>query len=158
MHWNRKNSHDRYELSESVEIYADDGIVFEKWTQYEHFPRFMASVRRTKQIDDERVMWDVDLEGHQMVWEARITETTPNKSIRWESSWGNSVSGEVRFERVDGPRTRLTVNIEYEPNTPLELLGARLGLADDHVRRDLERFRLFVESETRGEVANPGTT
>lgn len=155
MRWRTKNTLGRFALCESIEI--DDAIdsVFAHWNRYEEFPRFMESVCRTKRINQERVLWDVDIAGHQIVWEARIVEFTPLKLVRWVSSWGSTHAGEVRFDEVADGRTALTVEISYQPQGVLERLGARLGFADLHVRRDLERFRAFVESHPREGESRP---
>lgn len=152
MRWKTKNPLGRFMLRESTEIDADVESVFAHWNRFEDFPRFMKSVRRTKRIDEQRVLWDVDIAGHQIVWEGRIVELVPEKLLRWESSWGAPNSGEVRFEDLADDRTRLTVSIEYLPRRALEQVGARFGLADHHVRRDLECFRQFVEHARLGDV------
>lgn len=139
----------RRELIESVEI--DDTVdrVYAQWERYETFPLIMESVRRTKRIDDHRVLWDVEVAGHQLVWAALIVDCAPGKSVRWESTWGVRNSGEVRFEALPEGRTRLTVDIRYRPRRLLEHIGARLGIVDRALRRDLDRFRRFVEHVAR---------
>lgn len=146
MLWRTKNPLGHFTLRESIEIGDRVDGVFAHWNRYDDFPRFMDNVRRTKRIDEQRLLWDVDIAGHQVVWEARIVEVVPEKLIRWESSWGASNFGEVRFEALSDARTRLTVDIEYRPRGSLEHLGARIGLAEHHVRHDLERFRQHVEN------------
>jgi uncharacterized membrane protein len=139
-----------FRVARSIDIDADVERVFALWSRYEDFPRVMENVRRVKRIDD-RVLWDVDIGGRQVVWEARIVETVPGKRIRWQSSWGASHSGEVRFAWLPGARTRLVVEIEFRTRGLLEYLGARAGLVDTHVGRDLDRFRRFAEGLARDE-------
>jgi uncharacterized membrane protein len=148
MRW-KKNPSGRYSLAESIEIEAPVARVYDAWTHYERLPSCMESVRRTKQIDAGRVLWDVDIAGHQLVWEARILEVVPKKIIRWESSWGTALAGQVRFEAVDASRTRLSVEIDFRPKGIVESLGARLGYADRAVRRDLQSFRRRVQRVVR---------
>lgn len=140
-------------LSAAIDIDAEVGDVYSAWIRYEDFPRFMHSVRRTKRIDEQRVLWDVDVAGHQIVWEARIIEATPQKCIRWASSWGQAVSGRVEFEPLDGERTRLRVEIQYRPNGLLQRIGAALRLPRSAVRRDLMQFRNYVETVAAHEQA-----
>ena len=105
----------------------------------------LQSVRRTKRIDEGRVLWDVDILGHQVVWESTVEEIVPRQLIRWRSTWGARNTGEVRFDPLPGARTRLTVQIAYRPKGLLERLGAHLRLVDLHLRRDLARFKAIVE-------------
>jgi uncharacterized membrane protein len=154
-----------FHLARSVEIDAGVGRVFALWTRYEDFPRVMDSVRRTRRIDERCVLWDVDVAGHQLVWEARILESVPEKRIRWESRGGAPHAGEVCFEALPDGRTRLEVAIEYQPRSFLERLGARLGLPDAQVARELACFRRHVERLARddgsavpeGAVPRPST-
>jgi len=142
------DSRRRFYTERSVEIDAAIGLVFARWSQYEDFPQFMASVRHAKRIDERKILWDVDILGRQIVWEARIIEHDPQKRIRWTSCWGSLNRGEVRFESLPGDRTCVTVEIEYQPRGLLEQLGARSGLIDLHVDRELARFRRIVEKHS----------
>lgn len=137
---------DRLSLSEAVEIRTPRDRAWAQWCRYEQLPGRMHSVRRVKRIDGRRLLWDVDVAGRQLVWEARILEEAPGKRVRWESSWGPSHAGEVRFEAISPERTRLRVEIEFQPEGPLQWIGARCGLVALCVRRDLEAFRREVEA------------
>lgn len=121
--------------------------VFARWSRCEDFPGLMESVRRTKRIDERRSLWDVDILGRQVVWEAQLVESVPQERIRWASSWGAPHAGEVRFEALAEGGTRVSVAIEYRPRGLVEQLGARLGVVDLHVQRDLALFRRSVERE-----------
>jgi uncharacterized membrane protein len=140
-------------LEASIRIAAPVGEVFARWSRVEDFPRVMESVRRTKRIDERCVLWDADILGRQVVWEARILESVPGKRIRWTSRSGAYNAGEVRFEPLAEDRTLLCVEIEYRPRGLIERLGASLGLVDFHVRRDLELFRRFVERNAQRAAA-----
>lgn len=133
----------------STEIDAPTDAVFDRWTRYEELPRLTRSVRRVKCIDASQILWDAEIAGRQVVWEARVVEHVPPKLVRWESRWGAANRGEVRFEVLSDGGTRLEVEIEFRPRSLLERLGARLGLLDLPLRRDLERFRYAVEREAR---------
>jgi len=144
-HWKTDQAGRCSRLEASIDVAAPVAEVFARWSRVEDFPRLMESVRRTKRIDARCVLWDVDILGRQVVWEARILESVPGKRIRWTSRSGAYNAGEVSFEALDEGRTRMDVVIEYRPRGLIERLGASLGLVDLHVRRDLELFRRFVE-------------
>jgi len=137
----------------SIEIDADVATVFGEWNRFENLPLLLEGVRRTKRIG-ERILWDADIAGRQLVWEAEIVELVPEKRIRWESRWGVSNVGEVEFEVRAGGRTRLSVDMLCWPRSGLERLGARLGLVERRVQGDLARFRRFVETHAaEGELS-----
>jgi uncharacterized membrane protein len=148
----------RFRYATSVEIDAPIGEVFACWDRVEDFPRIMVYVRRTKRIDVHCVLWDVDVLGRQLVWEARVLENVLEKLVRWVSRWGAPNSGEVRFESLPGDRTRLDLDLSYQPRGFVERLGALLGVLDFHVRRDLVLFRRYVEgrSAQKSEPPSPG--
>lgn len=134
-----------FRLIESVEIDAPVDRVFALWTRYEELPGRTGSVRRVKCIDPSQILWDVDVGGRQLVWEAGVVECVPQKLVRWKTRWGASHRGELRFESLPDDRTRLEVEIEYRPRGLIEHLGAWLGLVDHQVHRELCRFRYSVE-------------
>jgi hypothetical protein len=67
----------------------------------------------------------------------------------------------VTFHRIDDETTRVTLQLDAEPEGVVENVGASLGFLDRRVKGDLERFREFIErrgAETgawRGDVAAP---
>lgn len=138
-----------HSLCQSVDIAVETTEVFMHWIRFERFPEFMRSVRRAKRISDRRVLWDVVIAGHQLVWEAHIVALAPDACIRWESRWGTRMTGEVRFERLGRQRTRVTVEIEYLPDGLVERIGASLGWVDSCVRREIAAFREHVQSQAR---------
>lgn len=144
--WKKRDARGRFWSRHSIEIGATVRRVHAQWIRYEDFPLLFECVRRTRRVDDQRILWDVDIAGRQLVWEARIVESIPEKRIRWQSSGGALNCGEVRFEARPPGRTRLSVEILYQPRGLVERLGARLGLVDFQLARDLERFRRFMES------------
>jgi len=129
----------------SIEIDAPVGPVFARWADFEQLPRLMDGVRRTQRIGEHRVLWDADISGRQVVWEAEIVESVPEKRIRWQSVWGAAHAGEVAFDPLPGNRTLVTVDITYRPNGLVERLGARLGFVKARIQGDLARFRRGVE-------------
>jgi uncharacterized membrane protein len=152
MGWKTTNGLGGFELRESIEIDADVGSTFAGWSHFEDFPRFLHSIRRTRRIDAQRFLWDIDIAGHQVVWDARIVERVPAKLVRWQSSDDAPDRGEIQFQALEPGRSRLTVEIAFWPRRMLARLFAHLGLVDRIVHRELERFRDFVERVRPGEV------
>ena len=37
--------------------------VYNQWTQFEDFPRFMEGVKRVTQLDDKRLHWEAEIGG-----------------------------------------------------------------------------------------------
>jgi uncharacterized membrane protein len=137
---------------------------YNQWTQFEEFPRFMEGVEEVTQLDDQRLHWKANVGGQTKEWYARITEQQPDERIAWTSEGGAFTSGVVTFHRISDDRTRVMLQMDYEPENIVEDVGDKLGFVSRRVEGDLERFKEFIEArgqETgawRGSVSRPGVT
>ncbi len=129
----------------SIEVDTAVESAFALWRRIEDLPLILDCIRRVMWVDDRRALWDADILGRQVVWEARIVESTPNKTLAWESIWGTPNAGIVHFEPLSAQRTRMTVEISFQPRGFIERLGVRFGILGTVVQRDLERFKKMAE-------------
>jgi uncharacterized membrane protein len=147
-------------IEESIEVDVPVRTAYNQWTQFEDFPEFMEDVIEVRQLDAQRVHWVVDIAGHRREWDAEIYEQSPDQQIAWRSLSGQRHEGMVRFQGLPENRTRVHLRISFEPEGGLEKLGSHFGFAAKQVKRDLERFKEFIErrgAETgawRGEIHN----
>ena len=107
--------------------------------------------------------WVVEIGGVTREFDARITEQLPDERVAWKSTGGEKQAGVVTFHRLDDAQTRVTCQMDFEPEGLVEKAGDALGVVDRRVKGDLRRFKEFIESrggaETggwRGEVPRPG--
>jgi uncharacterized membrane protein len=147
------------EIMEAVEVNVPVRTAYDQWTQFETFPRFMEGVKQVRQLDDTTVEWVADVAGKEKRWKAKITEQRPDERIAWTSIDGARNAGVVTFHRLDEGKTRVTLQLDVDPDGPVENVGDAVGLVKRRVEGDLKRFKEFIESrgqETgawRGEVA-----
>jgi uncharacterized membrane protein len=145
-------------VEKTIEVEAPVRAVYNQWTQFEEFPRFMEGVREVRQLDDQRLHWCAVVGGDDVEWDALITEQMVERHIGWRSTSGAKNAGTVSFEPLGGNRTRVTLRMEYEPHGAVQRIGNWLGAFTTRVEGDLKRFKEFIESrgiETgawRGEV------
>ncbi len=145
-------------LHKSIEVNVPVKIAYNQWTQFEDFPNFMENVVEVRQIDDSHVHWHAEIAGKHKEWDTEIVEQIPDQRIAWRTMAGPENQGVVTFEPVGGDRTRVSVDVEYQPETAMEKVGSMLGMVSSNVEEDLENFRDFIESrghETaawRGEI------
>jgi uncharacterized membrane protein len=125
----------------SIDVKAPLQSVYDQWTQFEEFPRFMRDVVEVRHHGPDALSWKVLMGGKEKQWEARITEQIPDTSIVWESVDGTSNRGAITFEPLGTDATRLTVVMEYEPEGFLEKAGDILGIPSGHVEESLKSFR-----------------
>ena len=145
-------------IEKSIEVACPVRIVYNQWTQFEEFPRFMSGVKEVKQLDDTHVRWHAEIWGKDKAWDAEITEQVPDQVIAWRSVSGAANAGTVRFEPVSQDRTRVRLIMEYEPEGAVEKTGDAVGIFSKRVQNTVEDFKKYVEkrgAETgawRGEV------
>lgn len=145
-------------IEESVEVSAPLSTVYNQWTQFEEFPRFMKGVEEIRQIDETHLHWVAEFGGSRHEWDAEITEQKPDERVAWKNTDGKDNAGVVTFHHIDDDTTRVMVQMDFVPEGIKEKIGDALGAADRRVQGDLQRFKELIEergSETgawRGEV------
>lgn len=152
------------QIIESIDVDVPVRIAYDQWTQFEEFPKFMEAVEKVEQLDDTTLRWTAEIAGVKKTWKATITEQTPDQRIAWTSTEGAENAGVVTFHRLDDRKTRVTLQLDVEPEGPIESVGDALGLVGRQAKGDLERFKEFVESRGvatgawRGEVRQDDVT
>jgi len=146
------------EILETIDVDVPVRTAYDQWTQFESFPQFMEGVESVRQLDDTTLEWTADIAGQRKVWKAEITEQTPDQRIAWTSTSGARNAGVVTFHRIDDGRSRVALQLDVEPEGPVESAGDALGFVKRRATADLERFKKFIEDRGvatgawRGEV------
>jgi uncharacterized membrane protein len=134
-------------IEKTVEVDCPVRMVYNQWTQFEEFPRFMEGVKQVKQIDDTHVRWHAEIFGKDKQWDAEITEQVPDEKIGWKSVSGDAPNaGVVRFEPLGASRTRVRLVMAYEPQGAAESVGDALGVLDTRVQNSVTNFKKYIES------------
>jgi uncharacterized membrane protein len=145
-------------VEKSIEVNVPATVAYNQWTQFEEFPQFMKGVKQVTQEDDRHLYWRADIMGVEQQWRAEITEQIPDQRIAWRSISGARNAGVVTFHHIGPEVSRVTLQMEYEPEGVVESIGDLLGFVTSWVESNLQRFKAFIESrETatgawRGEI------
>jgi uncharacterized membrane protein len=148
-------------IEQSVEVEVPVTTAYNQWTQFEEFPRFMEGVKSVRQLDDRHLRWHAEVAGRDKEWDAEITEQHPDERIAWRSTGGAHNAGVVTFHRLSDTRSRIMLQLEYDPEGITETVGDAFGVMSARVKGDLARFKEFIESlggETgawRGDIPAP---
>ena len=149
------------EIIEAVEVNVPVRTAYDQWTQFETFPTFMDGVKSVRQLDDTTLEWVADVAGREKRWTARITEQEPDQRIAWTSTDGAHNAGVVTFHRIDDGKSRVTLQLDVDPEGPVENIGDALGLVSHRIKGDMERFKEYIELRRtesgawRGKVEQP---
>ncbi len=150
-------------VEKSVEVDVPVSTAYNQWTQFEEFPRFMEGIESVTQLDDTHIKWVAEIAGQKREWESEITEQIPDNRIAWTAREGAQNSGVVTFHRIDDNKSKVMLQLEFDPEGIVEQVGDKLGLVGVRAAGDLKRFKEFIEqrgTETgawRGEVEAPGS-
>ena len=118
-------------VQKTVIVHAPIHKVFDLWSQFENYPRFMRHVRDIDvEVGGRKTAWIVDgPAGTTVNFEAETIELEPDRVIAWRTLPAQPIEheGRIRFEEVDDGTTRVTVRMTYRPP------GGVLGHAIAHI-------------------------
>jgi uncharacterized membrane protein len=136
-------------IEQSIVVNVPVRTAYNQWTQFEEFPRFMEGVESVLQLDDKHLHWRARVVGKIKEWDAEITEQRPDDRIAWTSRSGARNAGVVTFHRLDDNRTKIMLQVDYDPEGVVENVGDTVGVVSTRIKGDLERFKEFIESHSR---------
>jgi uncharacterized membrane protein len=146
------------EVQKTIRVAAPVERVWELWSDFENFPRFMSHLREVRKIDEGRSHWiAVGPAGVPVEWDAIVTDWVPNQLIAWKSVEGSTLetTGRVRFQPTPEGETEIEVQMSYNPpagavgHAVATLFGADPKRAMDE---DLVRLKsLLEEGKTRAD-------
>ncbi len=149
-------------ITESVDVKVTVSTAYNQWTQFESFPHFMDGVEQIRQLDDTHLHWKISIGGVTREFDATVTEQHPDERVAWTFDSGPTHAGVVTFHRIDDTTTRVTAQMDIDPEGFVENAADKLGILDRKVKGDMERFKKFIEArggretgEWRGDVDRP---
>jgi len=132
-------------VDKTIEVDADVRDVYDAWTAYADYPEFMETIEVVTVTPEDQLHWVAVIEGDPCEWDADVVEQVPDEKVTWRACDGRE-TGEVRFEKLPGNKTRVTFQLEYDP-------AAWEGKADTvrhwvrrRVEQDLGQFKKMIES------------
>ena len=133
-------------VEESIELDVPVRTAYNQWTQFEEFPRFMHGVIEVRQLDDKHLHWRVEIGGKEEEWDSEITEQVPDQRIAWRSTSGPHNAGVVTFHKLSDSRSKVMLQMNYEPRGVVESIGDMIGAPAMRASGNLKRFKEFLES------------
>ena len=133
-------------ITKSIDVNVPVRTAYNQWTQFEEFPRFMEGVEEIRQLDQTHTHWKTKIGGVEREFDAEITEQHPDERVAWTSLTGPTQAGVVTFHRLNDDQSRVTVQLDWEPDGATEKAGSALNVDDHRVKGDLDRFKEYIES------------
>ncbi|MFD8015463.1 SRPBCC family protein [Streptomyces sp. NPDC058955] len=133
-------------VRDTILVQAPLKRVYDQWTQFEEFPRFMHGVVAVKQTDARHLHWRTSIAGVRREFDTEIVDQSPDERIAWRTVGGEvHQRGVVTFEPVGATHTRVRLVMELEPEGAAVKAASALGVVSSRVSGDLRRFKDFVE-------------
>jgi uncharacterized membrane protein len=136
------------QIIETIDVDVPVTTAYNQWTQFEQFPRFLEHVESITQTSDTSTHWRVEVAGQVREFDAEITEQHPDERVAWTSTGGEvDHAGVVTFHKLSDTTTRVTVQLDWEPEGVLEKLGSLVGVGKHVVKDGLEQFKKYIEAQ-----------
>ncbi|GAA1504585.1 SRPBCC family protein [Streptomyces albidochromogenes] len=133
-------------LLETVDVNAPVSLSWELWSDVTKWPAFLSHVERVDRIDEKRFTWWLSLPGANKYFAAELTEVVTEDRIAWKTIAGVHHAGVVTFHRLSDTTSRVTVQVEYDPQGFVEHLGALTNLDKVLANYDLGQFQRMAET------------
>jgi hypothetical protein len=137
----------------SVTVRAPVHQVYELFTHFADFPKFMRFVKEVTYLDEQRTHWVVHV-LRDYEWVAINEDWLPDRQVGWRSSSGLKNTGKVKFRPLGPNRTMVDVYISYVPPTgPLGAVVDALSTSESFASvldEDLHHFARMVEEAPAG--------
>ncbi len=136
-----------YTHNASVTINAPVSQVYQLFSHFNDFPKFMSYIKEVTYKDSQTSHWVADVVGSHE-WDAVNEGWVENQKIGWRSTDGLHNHGAVTFETVGDDQTKIHVAITYTP--PAGFLGdagEKLGAGkhfETKLQQDLDNFAQLV--------------
>ncbi len=134
----------RMPVQQSVDVGAPLQTVYNQFTQFEEWPKFMHRVTSVSQEDETHVAFKAKIWGVSKQFQAEIDEQRPDERIKWQVVQGLSHKGVATFHELAPRLTRIEVNVDVEPGSLIEKFARGARHVKRAMRADLHRFKAYI--------------
>lgn len=142
-----------YTHTATVTVNAPVNQVYQLFTHFNDFPKFMSYIKEVTYKDAQTSHWVADVVGSHE-WDAVNEGWVENKQVGWRSTDGLQNHGTATFETVGDNQTKVTVTVTYTP--PAGILGdagEKLGVGsafEKKLQEDMDHFAQLVAQTPTG--------
>ena len=127
-------------IEQSIDIEVPVAVAYNQWTQFESFPQFMDGVERVEQKPTRSCTGSPISVARRGSGTPRSPSSIPTNGWRGRRST-RGPDGVVTFHKLDDARTRVMVQMDYEPEGMKESVAASSGSTTVGSRRTSRRSR-----------------
>lgn len=130
-----------------IDIGVPVSTVYEHWTNYEEWPKFMHRLQNVSEEDDTHISFKTKIWGISRDFTAEIVDERPEERIKWKVTEGLTHQGIVTFHELAPRLTRVEVSFDVEPGGLIEKAARGMRHVKRAARADLARFKAYVLME-----------
>lgn len=133
-------------IDNTIEVDADIREVYNAWTAFEDYPKFMEVVERVDLVSDDGLHWAAVVEDDLIEWDADLVEHITDQSVSWRAVDGRE-TGKVTFDKIRTDKTKVHFELEYDPSAwdgDQDVIRAWMSR---RVEQDLTAFKAFIEKK-----------
>jgi len=134
----------RMPVQQSVDIGVPIATVYNQFTQFEEWPKFMHRVTSVSQEDETHLAFKSKIWGVSKEFQAEIDEQRPDERIKWHVTQGLSHKGVATFHELAPRLTRVELNVDVEPGSLIEKFARGARHVKRAMRADLHRFKAYI--------------
>src|SRR6188472_1067997 len=134
----------RMPVQQSVDIGVPVATVYNQFTQFEEWPKFMHRVTSVSQEDETHIAFKSKIWGVSKEFQAEIDEQRPDERVKWHVVEGLSHKGVVTFHELAPRLTRVELNVDVEPGSLIEKFARGARHVKRAMRADLHRFKAYI--------------
>jgi uncharacterized membrane protein len=136
-------------IEKSIDVNVPEYTAYAQWMKFEEFPQFMEGVKEVRRLDAKRFHWKAEIAGQDKEWDTEITEQMADQRLAWTSRGSDIKAWVVTFHRLADAKSKIMLQLEYDPQGFAEDGGEALGVVSQRVQGDLERFKELIEKRWR---------
>ncbi len=130
----------------SVDVNAPLPEVYEAWTDYASYPKFLEDVREVRPLEDGRIQWHAELGSRVREWESETIEDADDHHVAWRSDTGAVYDGDVWLTAKGDEATTVRFRLVYDPDGVIEGAAAANKAVHAHVESGTRAFKRYVEA------------
>ena len=137
-------------IEKSIEVNVPRSAAYNQWTSFDEYPKFMEGVKEVdRAVDGSCYHWKAKVAGQDPEWDAVITERTEHQRLAMTYRSGAIKGWVVTFHDVSKDWSKVTLQVEYDPQGFAGHGGDASEVMSSRVQRDLEGFKSFIENRGR---------
>src|SRR5262245_11186379 len=103
------------ELEKFIDVEAPVRAAYELWARFGDSPRFMEGVTDVRPLGANVWNWNATFGKKNVEWTSEVISQEIDRRISWIGRNGPWTAGSVRFQALGPERTRVTLQLDYDP-------------------------------------------